>query len=88
MRSPPSTDGGPTAPVGPSLFQLTSSAEEPTILGAAIEGGAEVLITGDKEPLNLGRVERLEILSPRQFWEKLKAQEKRGVGHNRQRRSR
>jgi len=42
------------------------------IVGAAVAARAEVLITGDKELLDLGRVENLEILSPRQFWEKLK----------------
>jgi len=62
--------------------------EDLTILAAAITAGAEVLITGDKELLDLGRVENLEILSPRQFWEKLKAQEKRGVGRDKPRRSR
>ena len=45
------------------------------ILGAAITAGAEVLVTGDKELLDLGRIENLEICSPRQFWEKLKAQQ-------------
>jgi len=50
--------------------------EDLTILGAAIAAGAEVLITGDKELLALVRVENLEILSPRQFWEKLKTQQK------------
>ena len=44
------------------------------IVGAAVAAGAEVLVTGDKELLDLGRIEDLEILSPRQFWEKLKAQ--------------
>ena len=48
------------------------------ILAAAITAGAEVLITGDKELLDLGGVEKLEILSPRQFWEKLKAQSGKG----------
>ncbi len=48
-----------------------------TILGAAITVGAEVLVTGDKELLDIGRVEALEILSPRQFWEKLMSQQKR-----------
>jgi len=62
--------------------------EDLTILAAAITAGAEVLITGDKELLDLGRVEDMEILSPRQFWEKLKAQEKRGVGRDKPRRSR
>jgi putative PIN family toxin of toxin-antitoxin system len=52
--------------------------EDLTILAAAITSGAEVLITGDKELLDLGGVEKLEILSPRQFWEKLKAQSGKG----------
>ena len=62
--------------------------EDLTLLAAAITAGAEVLITGDKELLDLGRVENLETLSPRQFWEKLKAQENRGVGRDKPRRSR
>ncbi|MFZ4694069.1 MAG: putative toxin-antitoxin system toxin component, PIN family [Verrucomicrobiia bacterium] len=43
------------------------------IVSAAIQGGAEVLVTGDKEILALGRVGTLEIVSPRQFWEREKA---------------
>jgi putative PIN family toxin of toxin-antitoxin system len=46
------------------------------ILGAAVEGGAEALITGDRELLSLGRVGTLEILSPRQFWERLRAEQR------------
>ena len=56
------------------------------ILGAAVSAGAEVLITGDKELLDLGRIANLEILSPRQFWEKLKAQELRGARRHKPRR--
>jgi len=48
-----------------------------TILAAAITAGAEVLITGDKELLDLGHVQNLKILNPRQFWEELKVQERR-----------
>jgi len=44
------------------------------ILGAAIAAGAEVFVTGDNELLGLGHIEHLEILSPRQFWENVKAQ--------------
>jgi putative PIN family toxin of toxin-antitoxin system len=58
------------------------------ILGAAIAAGAEVLVTGDKELLDLGHIEDLEILSPRQFWEKLKAQQQRRAGRGKPRRSR
>lgn len=58
------------------------------ILGAAIAAGAEVLVTGDKELLELGHIKDLEILSPRQFWEKLKAQQQRRAGRGKPRRSR
>jgi len=47
------------------------------ILGAAIAAGADVFVTGDKELLDLGHIEKLEILSPRQFWEKLKKKQHR-----------
>jgi len=58
------------------------------ILAAAMAAGAEVFVTGDKELLDLGQIGNLEILSPRQFWEKLKAQRKRRLGRGKPRRSR
>ena len=58
------------------------------ILSAAISAKADVFVTGDKEILDLGRIEKLAILSPRQFWEKLKAQPQRRAGHKKPRRSR
>jgi putative PIN family toxin of toxin-antitoxin system len=58
------------------------------IVGAAITAGAEVLVTGDKELLDLSRIANLEILSSRQFWERLKAQQQRGTGRREPRRSR
>lgn len=39
------------------------------IVSAAINGGAEILVTGDKEIVGLGRVGSLRIVTPRQFWE-------------------
>ena len=51
--------------------------DDVAIVGAAIAGGAEVLITGDKELLGLKRIKRMELLSPRQFWEKLKTEHRR-----------
>ena len=44
------------------------------IVSAAINGGAEVLITGDKEVLALKRAGSLEIISPRQFWDRERQQ--------------
>lgn len=42
------------------------------MLSSAIEGDAEIFVTGDKELLALRKVESLQILSPRAFWELLK----------------
>jgi putative PIN family toxin of toxin-antitoxin system len=58
------------------------------ILSAAISGKADVFVTGDKELLDLSEIENLSILSPRQFWDKLKAQPRRGGGRTKSRRSR
>ena len=58
------------------------------ILGAAIAAGADVLVTGDKELLKLGHIEDVKILSPRQFWEKLRARQQRRARRAKQRRSR
>jgi uncharacterized protein len=73
---------GPSPPV-----EITDRDDLP-ILSAAISGKAEVFVTGDKELLDLREVEDLAILSPRQFWDKLKAQPKRRAGGRKPRRSR
>ena len=39
------------------------------ILSAAIHGGAECFVTGDREILNLDSIQDMMILSPRQFWD-------------------
>jgi len=41
------------------------------IIAAAMAGDAEVFLTGDAELLGLGHCQGVEMLSPRQFWEKL-----------------
>lgn len=58
------------------------------ILASALSGKADIFVTGDKELLQLGRVGNIEILSPRQFWERLTAQQQRGSGRGTPRRSR
>jgi len=45
------------------------------ILASALAGNAKVLITGDKELLAIGSLQNLEIISPRQFWEKIVGQQ-------------
>jgi len=73
---------GPPPPV-----KITDRDDLP-VLSAAISGKAEVFVTGDKELLDLTEVEDLAILSPRQFWDKLKAQPKRRAGRRKPRHSR
>jgi putative PIN family toxin of toxin-antitoxin system len=43
------------------------------ILSSAINGKADLFITGDRELLDLQKFGAMEIISPRMFWEKLKA---------------
>jgi len=42
------------------------------ILSCAIQGKAEVFVTGDKKLLDLRKIENLMIISPREFWERSK----------------
>jgi putative PIN family toxin of toxin-antitoxin system len=41
------------------------------ILACAVGGQADALVTGDKAMLDLGKIEGIPILSPRQFWQRL-----------------
>jgi putative PIN family toxin of toxin-antitoxin system len=43
------------------------------ILSTALSGGAELFVTGDKEIPALGKIQHMEIVSPRKFWEILRA---------------
>jgi putative PIN family toxin of toxin-antitoxin system len=43
------------------------------VLGAAVAGHADYLITGDKDLLVLERYRNILIITPRQFWELLRA---------------
>ena len=45
--------------------------DDARVLGEATHGGADLFVTGDAALLKLGRVDRLPIVSPRQFWELL-----------------
>ncbi len=44
------------------------------IISTALNGNAEIFVTGDKELLELGIVQSMRIVSPRMFWEALKTQ--------------
>jgi len=56
------------------------------ILSSAINGGAEVFTTGDKGILDLKTIANLEILSPREFWEKMARQKSSPADPNKPRR--
>lgn len=45
------------------------------IVSSALNGAADVLVTGDKEILDLRRVGSLAILTPRQFWDNERGQQ-------------
>lgn len=48
------------------------------ILGAAVAARAEVFVTGDRELAELGTVDGMRVVLPRQFWEGLKSRRPRG----------
>lgn len=45
------------------------------VLGEAIAAGAEVFVTGDGALIELGTLERMRVVTPRQLWELLREQE-------------
>jgi uncharacterized protein len=44
------------------------------ILSTALNGNVELFVTGDKELLELGKIQAMRIVSPRKFWETVKTQ--------------
>ena len=42
------------------------------ILSSALNGNADLLVTGGKELLDLGKIEGMEIVSPRGFWKRMR----------------
>ncbi len=58
------------APVPAVTFE---DADDLPVLGTAIAGKVAALITGDRALLALGSIERITIVSPRAFYEKLRA---------------
>ena len=42
------------------------------ILSSAMNGDVDIFITGDKELLELRRIDDMDIISPKMFWERLK----------------
>ena len=47
--------------------------DDAVVVGEALNGDAEVFVTGDAMLLKVGRIEQLKIVSPRMFWELLQS---------------
>ncbi len=71
---------------GPPLQLSLKDKADIAILSSATNGGADVFITGDQEILDLKTIGKLEILSPREFWEKMTSQSSRLTSPNNPRR--
>lgn len=57
-------------------FPSLPDPDDEPIIAAALAGQADVFVTGDKALLALQHVERLPVISPRQFWEILAGRDK------------
>jgi len=45
------------------------------VLGSTVSGGAEYIITGDKDLLSIGTYKGIRIVTPRIFWEEMQKKE-------------
>ena len=63
------TEGGEVIAEDPMIQIPIKDQDDILILSAAIRGGAECFVTGDREILNLNSIQEMRVLSPRQFWE-------------------
>jgi putative PIN family toxin of toxin-antitoxin system len=48
--------------------------DDAVILGEALAGGADILVSGDKDLLELGNVPGIRIMNPRGFWQHMRRQ--------------
>lgn len=78
LRIPADTADAFLALIDASSTTVTTPADLPAgipdsddapLIGAALAGGAECFVTGDKALLDLGAVAGTPIISPRRFWE-------------------
>ena len=60
------------APLPPAAF---SDADDVPVLGTAVAGGADCLVTGDKGLLALNNFQGIAILSPRAFYDRIRSAE-------------
>jgi len=65
---------GELIPTGPLLRVKVRDPHDRPILAEAVAGRAHVLVTGDRDLLDLTVAIPLEILSPRAFWDRLRSE--------------
>jgi predicted nucleic acid-binding protein len=63
-RSPAHGSYGPRA----DAAQVCRDADDDVVLGTAIAGRCDAIVTGDKDLLDLGGYRDIPIVSPRAFW--------------------
>jgi putative PIN family toxin of toxin-antitoxin system len=56
---------------------VLADADDLPVLGTAVAGHADCLITGDKELQELGNYQGIAILSPREFYDRVRVGERR-----------
>jgi len=56
---------------GAKTVDCNADAEDRLVLGEAIEGQADLFVTGDAAVVSLGKLGAMQILTPRQLWERL-----------------
>ena len=61
-------EGATVVGESPLLELQLKDASDLAVLSEALSGGADVVVTGDRELLELGREAPLPILSPRGYW--------------------
>lgn len=58
-------------PARPAVWPIRDP-DDRWVLSAAIEGGADILVTGDRDLLEVAAEVTVPIVSPRAFWEQLR----------------
>ncbi len=58
-------------PAAPSEFRIRDP-DDAWVLASAISGGADILVTGDKDLLSIARQAPLPVLDPRGCWDRLR----------------
>lgn len=64
-----STEKVSAEPVDPRVCKDKSDLP---VLGAAVAAGCDYIVTGDADLLSVGKHERVEIVTPRVFWERMR----------------